>query len=87
MIKEMLSPVGVGDFAVGFSIGKKGEGWYFSHGGGNWGFRCILVAHKVKGYGLVVMTNSDNGGVVMNKIRERIEKAYRYDSMDKPVSR
>jgi len=87
MIKEMLSPVGVGDFAVGFSIAKQGQGWYFSHGGGNWGFRCILFAHKVKGYGLVIMTNSDSGGVVMNKIKERIERVYGFDSMDKPVPR
>jgi CubicO group peptidase (beta-lactamase class C family) len=87
LVKEMLSPVGVGDFAVGFSIAKQGQGWYFSHGGGNWGFRCILYAHKVKGYGLVIMTNSDNGGVVMNKIKMRIEQAYGFDSQDKPVPR
>jgi hypothetical protein len=87
MVKEMLSPVGVGEFAVGFSIAKQGQGWYFSHGGGNWGFRCVLYAHKIKGYGLVIMTNSDNGGVVMNKIKERIEQAYGYDSKDKPASR
>ncbi len=87
MIKEMLSPVGVGDFAVGFSIAKQGQGWYFSHSGGNWGFRCVLYAHKVKGYGIVIMTNSDNGSIVMNKIKERIERAYGFDSMDKPVAR
>ena len=35
-VQEMLSPVGVGQFAVGFSISRMGEGWYFSHGGANW---------------------------------------------------
>ncbi|MCZ6634432.1 MAG: serine hydrolase [bacterium] len=87
MIKEMLSPVGVGNFAVGFEIGKQGQGWYFSHGGGNWGFRCHLLAHKVKGYGFAIMTNADNGGVVLNELKERIERVYGYDSLDKPVLR
>jgi len=86
-VKEMLSPVGVGPFAVGFSVAKEGEGWYFSHGGGNWGFRCLLVAHKVKGYGFAIMTNGDNGGTVMGELKERIERAYNYDSLDKPVRR
>lgn len=87
MIKEMLSPVGVGDFAIGFRIEKVGQGWYFGHGGGNWGFRCLLVAHKVKGYGFAIMTNAQNGDIVMNELKERIERAYSYDSLDKPVQR
>lgn len=87
MIKEMLSPVGVGNYAVGFSITKEGQGWYFSHGGSNWGFRCLLVAHKVKGYGYAIMTNAQNGGTITNELKERIERAYDYDSLDKSVRR
>ena len=60
-MREMLEPVGVGEFAVGFEIEKLGEGWYFGHSGGNWGFRCDLRAHKLKGYGVAIMTNGDNG--------------------------
>ena len=87
MIKEMLSPVGIGNFAVGFEIAKQGQGWYFSHGGGNWGFRCLLSAHKVKGYGFAIMTNSDSGDILLNELKERIERVYGYDSLDKPVLR
>ena len=86
-VRDMLSPVGVGDFGVGLVLLKRGEGWYFQHGGGNWGFNCLLFAHKVNGYGMVVMTNSGNAGVVMNDIKERIERAYGWDSLDKPVPR
>lgn len=87
MIKEMVNPVGVGDYAVGFSITRQGQGWYFGHGGGNWGFRCHLLAHKARGYGLAVMTNAEGGGMVMNELKERIERAYSWDSLDKPVPR
>ena len=84
---EMLSPVGVGPFAVGFQVERMGEGWYFSHSGGNWGFVCNLIAHKVKGYGLAVMTNSSSGGVVSQEVLERVQRAYGWDALDKPVLR
>ncbi|MDH3732281.1 MAG: serine hydrolase [Gemmatimonadota bacterium] len=86
-VQQMLSPVGVGNFAVGFSIAKEGQGWYFSHGGGNWGFRCTLLAHKVKGYGLAIMTNADQGGAVMAELSRRIQIAYEWDSMAEPAPR
>ncbi len=84
---EMLSPVGVGPFAVGFQVERMGEGWYFSHSGGNWGFVCYLIAHKVKGYGLAVMTNSSGGGVVYREVLARVQRAYGWDALDKPVLR
>lgn len=87
MVNEMLSPVGVGDFAVGFSIAKQGQGWYFSHGGSNWGFQCNLMAHKVKGYGFAIMTNADSGGAVMAELSRRIQAAYEWDSLASPAPR
>jgi CubicO group peptidase (beta-lactamase class C family) len=87
IVKEMVNAVGIGDFAIGFRVNKKGEGWYFNHSGGNWGFRCIQIAHKIKGYGCVIMTNADNGHVVHQEIQERIERAYSWDSLNKPVVR
>ncbi|MDA1372625.1 MAG: serine hydrolase [Proteobacteria bacterium] len=86
-ITEMLSPVGVGSYGIGFSLDKRGEGWYFSHGGGNFGFLCLLVAHKVKGYGFAIMTNASSGGPVISELARRIEAVYRFDSLDAPVPR
>ena len=84
---EMLSPVGVGDFAVGFEFARHGQGWYFSHSGGNWGFTCYLVAHKAKGYGAAVMTNASGGGQVFQEVIARIQRAYGWDALDKPTLR
>jgi CubicO group peptidase (beta-lactamase class C family) len=86
-VREMLEPVGVGEFAVGFEIEKRGEGWYFGHSGGNWGFRCDLRAHKLKGYGVAIMTNAESGGIVIREVSERVAKAYGWDSLDKPIPR
>lgn len=85
--REMIAPTGVGPFAVGLVIERRGEGWYFSHGGSNWGFQCNLVAHVRKGYGLVVMTNGDAGGQLIREIEARVAAAYGWDTLDKPIPR
>ena len=87
MMQEVVTPVGVGPFAVGFSVQQQGEGWYFSHGGANWRFRCELLAHRAKGYGVVVMTNADNGSALARVILDRVARAYNWDSLDKPLLR
>jgi CubicO group peptidase (beta-lactamase class C family) len=86
-VQEMLSPVGVGDYAVGFAIQKLGQGWYFAHGGSNWGFRGTVIAHKVKGYGLAILTNADQGGAVANELSRRIQRVYDWDSFAEPAPR
>lgn len=85
--REMLTPVGTGPYAVGFGVEKRGEGWYFGHGGSNWGFRCNLLAHLRKGYGVVIMTNADNGGPLISELETRIAAAYNWDLLHKPLLR
>jgi len=84
---EMVTPVGVGPYAVGFQVSKQGEGWYFGHGGSNWGFQCNMIAHRLKGYGLVMMTNGDNGGALMQTLLRGIHQAYKWDILDQPIPR
>lgn len=85
--REMITPVGVGPYAVGFAIGKQGEGWYFQHGGSNWGFQCSLVAHRIKGYGAAIMTNGDNGGALIEALTRMIQQEYAWDVLDQPIPR
>jgi CubicO group peptidase (beta-lactamase class C family) len=86
-VREMVTPVGVGPFAVGFQISKEGEGWYFMHGGSNFGFQCDLMAHRVNGYGAVIMTNSDGGGALIGRLRRMIQQEYKWDALDPPIPR
>jgi CubicO group peptidase (beta-lactamase class C family) len=85
--RAMIAPVGVGPYGLGVTVEKRGEGWYFGHDGANWGFRCALVAHALKGYGVVVMTNGDSGTPVIKEIEARVAAAYDWDSLDKPIPR
>lgn len=85
--REMVTPVGVGPFAVGFQVGLRGEGWYFMHGGSNWGFRANVIAHVRNGYGSVIMTNANQGGQVIVALESRIAQAYNWDSTFTPLPR
>jgi CubicO group peptidase (beta-lactamase class C family) len=85
--REMITPVGVGDYAVGFSLRREGAGWYFGHGGSNWGFRGDVVAHVSNGYGLTQMTNGDRGGPLLQEIRSRVQRVYGWDTNAQPVPR
>ena len=85
--KEMTSPVGVGPYGVGLAVDQRGEGWYFSHGGSNWGFQADIVGHLRKGYGIAIMTNGDRGRALINEIEARVAAAYDWDTLDKPLVR
>ena len=77
---EMLAPVGVGDFAIGPRIVRKGDDWYFYHGGSNWGFEARIVGHLRKGYGLVIMTNAQGSGAdLIEEVQARIFDAYHWN--------
>lgn len=85
--KEMTAPVGVGRYAIGLVIDQRNEGWYFSHSGSNWGYRAWMSGHLRKGYGVIIMTNGDNGMALMNQIADRVEKAYGWDSLEKATAK
>ena len=50
--------------------------------GANQGYRSFLIGHMAKGYGLVVMTNSDGGFPLIERICRRIQIAYDWDVLE-----
>ncbi len=77
-VTRMVTPYVSDNVALGFFIEKKGNAIYFGHGGADEGFRAQLLVHKDKGYGAVVMVNSDNGQI-MNEIIMAIANEYQWE--------
>lgn len=85
--REMLTPIGTGMFGVGPMLTYRGEGWYFHHSGGNWGFIANFEGHVRKGHGLVVMMNGGAAGRLLTELRERVSRAYAWDAVSEPLRR
>jgi len=85
--REMITPVGVGGYGVGFALLKQGEGWYFMHNGSTFGFRASLYAHSTKGYGAAIMANGAGGDTLIPQILRLIQQEYKWDAVDLPVPR
>jgi CubicO group peptidase (beta-lactamase class C family)/pimeloyl-ACP methyl ester carboxylesterase len=75
-LEERMTTPYIGEgYGLGFQIQKMGDEVYFLHGGGNRGYRSLLIAHKQKGYGAVVMTNGASEAMIPEIIRS-IAKEY-----------
>ena len=76
MAHSMLTPV-LESNGLGPRIGGSTSRKFFTHNGGNEGYRCLFVAYE-DGEGAVVMTNSDSGGVIMEEVMRSIAFAYEW---------
>ncbi len=78
MAEKMVTPF-IEDFVgMGFFLEKHGQALYFGHGGSNEGFKSQLLVHKDKGYGVVVMVNSDNAPII-NEVIRSIAREYGWE--------
>lgn len=78
LANKMLTPF-VEDFiGLGIFINKKNDEIYFGHGGWDEGFSSELVAHKDKGYGVVILTNSNHPAFISELIRS-VALSYQWD--------
>lgn len=60
-IETMVSPVLDGVYSIGLVNKMIIKEDLMGHGGGNAGYQCFMLFQKDKGYGVIAMTNSDNG--------------------------
>jgi CubicO group peptidase (beta-lactamase class C family) len=84
LIDKMVTPF-MEQAGLGFFIDKRGNNIYFGHDGADEGFRAMMLMHREKGYGAVVMVNSDNGQI-MGEVMRGIAYAYGWDEFLPPVN-
>ena len=72
----MLAPQLDTFMGLGLHLNGDGTSSRFSHAGGNQGFRCLLEAYVQESIGAVVMTNSDGGFSVIERIMPAIAQEY-----------
>ena len=80
--RAMLTPV-LGNHGLGPVTGGPPHHRLFTHSGGNEGYRCNLVAYE-NGDGLVVMTNGDNGGTLMDEVLRTVAFEYHWQELAPP---
>jgi CubicO group peptidase (beta-lactamase class C family) len=66
---ELMTTVLLENVGLGFFIEKHGNTLYFGHDGADEGFRAVMLVSRDKGYGVVVMGNSDNGAILSEVVR------------------
>lgn len=80
--RTMLTPV-LGNHGLGPVTGGRPAHRFFTHSGGNEGYRCNLIAYE-NGDGFVVMTNGDNGGTLMDEIQRTVAFEYHWQELAPP---
>lgn len=78
MVNTMLTPFVSDSMGLGFRIEKHNQELFFRHGGLTVGFRANLIAHQYKGYGVVVMTNT-NHQAFNNELINSVASVYKWD--------
>lgn len=64
------------EWGLGPQLRKEGDSLLFQHGGKNVGFTNMYIAAAEKDFGLVVMTNGDNGRMLIQEIVTAISEYY-----------
>jgi CubicO group peptidase (beta-lactamase class C family) len=79
-----LTPYDGVESGFGVFVRKYGDSKYFSHSGGNEGFRCIYLGSMDEGKGVVIMVNSDNGNII-NEVMTSVATVYNWKNFYQPV--
>jgi CubicO group peptidase (beta-lactamase class C family) len=77
MARLMLSPQ-VGTFGFGFQAEGRGDDVVYTLWAKTRGYACMMVLYPVRGQGAVIMTNSDNGPLLIQEILCALSEAYQW---------
>ena len=80
----MTTPILTGEYNIGLRNEKVGEEMLLGHGGSNEGYRCRMLFHKEKGFGVIIMSNSDNGHNINLPVFRSAAAAYGFDNILQP---
>ena len=64
------------DWGLGVALQGEGDSLIFSHGGKNAGFTNNFISFAHHGDAVIIMTNADNGGALINEILHSISSFY-----------
>ena len=79
MVNRMLTPF-VEDFiGLGIFLSDYDDEIYFGHGGWDEGFSSKMGGHKTKGYGVVILTNSNHPEFI-DELSRAVALTYRWDN-------
>lgn len=79
--KAMSTPTGSESMGLGWALARHGDAVYLNHGGGNPGFSSFLIFHPTAGYGVAIVTNSDNGGGLAQEIVRSVAHEYGWEGI------
>lgn len=79
MITTMLTPVIKNYMGLGIAVMPKKEDVYFGHDGWNEGFLSKMIAHRDKGYGVVILINANQPDFIDEVLRS-VATVYEWDN-------
>lgn len=68
-----------GSYGLGFELDHQGAEPAFHHSGSNAGYKALLFAYTRSGKGAVILTNADNGWMLIEEIMRSIAAEYAWD--------
>jgi hypothetical protein len=80
----MTTPVLKGEYNIGLCNEKRCNEQLLGHYGGNEGYTCSMLFHKKKGFGVVLMSNSDNGVEITMPFFRSAAAAYGWNNILQP---
>jgi len=76
LVTQMLSPQEDGH-GLGLYVGDDGgDRFYFFHDGSTDGYKSYLLGYPLRGQGLIIMTNGDNGDLLGREIINSVSREY-----------